>query len=385
MKSKWVAVVLAAVLYPGMQSSAQGIPPQSPAAQPGDQVSQPPRIPSLNSQLMKAVAAGQVEEVRALLTAGANTNGALMAAALYGQAEIFSILMDAGAPLAGGDFRGADCLRMALFSSNKKVRERTAKEQAHHLAEGKTAFQDGGGYNEIIKILLEHGVSAETPDEMGVTPLLVASMSGNEVAAGLLLEHGASADTENKTDGLTALQQAAWGGHGKIVELLLEAGASPDKADSEKKTPLLQAACAGSSEASVVLMGIGETKDVETFYNTHGHDYVRAVRALLKAGADPNLASKTDLTPLMITSAAGNLDIAKALLDAGADPNLRDRAGRTALMFAAKSEQPALVELLLSKQADPRAVALDGKTALSIAKGGKSRETVKLLQKSLKS
>ena len=181
-------------------------------------------------------------DVWALLTAGANPNLAMMVAALYGQAEIFSLLIDAGGALTGPENPGTRFLYDALYSSNKKVREKRAKEQEQRLAEGKTAFQDGGGYNEIIKILLEHGVPADSPDELGVTPLMIASMSGNEVAAGLFLEHGASADTENKTDGTTALQHAAWGGHGKIVELLLKAGASPDKADSNKTTSLLQAA-----------------------------------------------------------------------------------------------------------------------------------------------
>ncbi len=340
---------------------AQDAPPQAPAPPPSaEQAPQPPKIPSLNTQLVRAVAGGQVGDVRALLTAGANPNLAMMVAALYGQAEIFSLLIDAGGALTGPENPGTRFLYDALYSSNKKVREKRAKEQEQRLAEGKTAFQDGGGYNEIIKILLEHGVPADSPDELGVTPLMIASMSGNEVAAGLFLEHGASADTENKTDGTTALQHAAWGGHGKIVELLLKAGASPDKADSNKMTPLLQAACAGSSEASVLLMGTGEAKDVETFYYIHGQDYLQAVRALLKAGADPNLPNGMDITPLMIASAAGKLEIVQALLEAGADPNIRDKEGRTALMFAAKSGQPALVELLLSKKADPKAVALAG-------------------------
>ena len=383
MKCKWLAVVLAAVLFSGVRLSAQEATGQPPVPPPGEQVQETPPPPSLNRQLAQAVARGQVEEVSALLTAGADPQMPLRIAATYGQAEIFKLLVDHGARLTGPDNPGDDYLRMALYGSNKKVQERDAQNQAKRAAEGKVAIQNGGGYNEIIKILLEHGVPADSTNQLGFTPLMEASMWGNETAVSLLLEHGAKTDTELREEGGTALSGAAWFGFGKIVELLLKAGASPDAADSEKATPLLRASCAGSPAAMVLTSG-GKSEGYAYLMKVRGNEFGRAVRALIAAGANPNLGNKRDVTPLMASSLAGNLDIATALLDAGADPNLRDKEGRTALMFATKSGQPALVELLLSRKADPKAVALDGKTALAIAKGGKSRETIQLLQKSLK-
>ncbi len=399
MKGKWVAVFLAAVLFLGMRTGAQENPPQAPVPPPGEQVQETPPPPSLNKQLAQAVAQGRVDDVRTLLTAGANPNFALSIAAMNGQADSLKILIDAGAALTGQGNPGVRALSMAVYCSNKKVRERMAKRQAQRTAEGKTTGKDGGGYDEIIKLLLEHGVPTDFVDEQGVTPLWEASMYGNVTAVSLLLEHGASVDREIRGGGGTALFTAAQFGHGAVVELLLKAGASPDKMPSPpeteegaspdkeamfKSTPLLVASCGGEHIAFALAMG-GEAKNYEFMDSVTGGDYLQAVRALLKAGADPNLSNEKDVTPLMAASAAGKVEIATALLDAGADPNLRDKEGRTALMFAAKSGQPALVELLLSKRADPKAVALDGKTALSIARGGKSRETVQLLRKSLKS
>ena len=398
MKGKWLAVVLAAVLFSGMRFGAQESPPQAPAPPPGDQVQETPPPPSLNRQLYQAVAQGRADDVRALLTAGANPNNALFIAAMNGQAECLKILIDAGAALAGPENQGLLALSMAIFSSNNKMREGMGRRRAERLGKGLTAAQDGGGYDEIIKVLLEHGVPTDFVDEHGSTPLWEASMYGNVTAVSLLLEHGASVDREIQHGGGTALFTAAQFGHGAVVELLLKAGASPDKMPSPpgteegvspdkeamfKSTPLLVASCGGEHIAFALAMG-GEAKNYEFMDNVTGGDYLQAVRALLKAGADPNLPNEKDITPLMAASAAGKLEIVQALLDAGADPNLRDKEGCTALMFAAKSGQPALVELLLSKKADPKAVALDGKTALSIAKGGKSRETVKLLQNALK-
>jgi len=339
--------------------------------------------PSLNRQLIQAVARGQVDEVSALLTAGADPTWPLLIAAKNGQAEIFKLLMAHGARLTGTDNLGMRALGMALYSSNAQVQERDAKKQTPRWTENKGLGPNGGGHDEIIKVILEHGVPADSPNELGMTLLMEATMYGNEAAVTLLLDHGARVDAELKDGGGTALFHAAMLGHGTIVELLLVAGASPNKVDETKATPLLVAACSGNADASALALG-GEAKGYGFVDRIRGNEYGRAVRALLKANADVNAAGKREVTPLMAASVAGDLGIVASLLDAGANPNLRNPEGRTALMFAAKVGKAPLVELLLSEGADPKAVALDGKTALSFAKAGKSRETIRLLQKAIR-
>jgi hypothetical protein len=61
---------------------------------------------------------------------------------------------------------------------------------------------------------------------------------------------------------------------------------------------------------------------------------VRALRALVAAGADVNGADGAGTTPVMAAAAAGQTAALAVLADAGADLDVRDRLGRTALDLA---------------------------------------------------
>jgi ankyrin repeat protein len=54
------------------------------------------------------------------------------------------------------------------------------------------------------------------------------------------------------------------------------------------------------------------------------------VRALLKAGADPNFRTTDGETPLMAAARSGKVDVAKVLLAAGADINAKEAWGGSA-------------------------------------------------------
>lgn len=79
---------------------------------------------------------------------------------------------------------------------------------------------------------------------------------------------------------------------------------------------------------------------------------LRAVKRLLKAGADPNAKDDLGGTPLDDSVSKGPA-MAKALLEAGADPRLADDALGSTLTFTPPSDQAAVVKLLLDHGADP--------------------------------
>ncbi len=338
---------------------------------------------SLNNQLRRAVAIGQVQEVRALLLAGANPNVPLLQAAMWGQSGVFALLIESGAVLIGPDNQGQSALTATIYNSNPTIRKQNSVAQTARRAEGKLVFVDGGGYEEIVKLLLDRGVPTDALDTAGLTPLMNAAMSGNKTIVSLLLEHGAAVDTGSRDGRCTALLFAAWMGHGDIADLLLKAGASPDASDESKINPLLAAACAGSNEATALVMG-GKPKSIDSFSGIHGNGYGQVVRALIKGNADLDATGKTGVTPLMAASTAGDVAVVKALLDAGANPNLHEDKGRTALMFASHAGVPMVIEALLSKGADPKAVDEDGKTALTFAQVGKNQDAINLLKHALK-
>ena len=64
------------------------------------------------------------------------------------------------------------------------------------------------------------------------------------------------------------------------------------------------------------------------------------VRALLEAGADPNVANKGGFTPLYWATRAGHVDVVTVLLEAGADPNVANKGGFTPLYWATRARTP---------------------------------------------
>jgi ankyrin repeat protein len=102
-------------------------------------------------------------------------------------------------------------------------------------------------------------------------------------------------------------------------------------------------------------------------YHNHSKDKdvnVReAIRILLDAGADPNIADNAGKTPLIAN--AWDLEIAKLLLAHGANVNAQASDGFTPLLNAGTLE---LTRLLLEHGADPFAKTKSGDTALDWAK-----------------
>jgi len=77
------------------------------------------------------------------------------------------------------------------------------------------------------------------------------------------------------------------------------------------------------------------------------------VRALLKAGSDPNALTTSGATPLHFAAASGSVDAVNALLDKRADPNARESEwGQTPLIFAAAEDRADVIRALLKRGAD---------------------------------
>ena len=87
------------------------------------------------------------------------------------------------------------------------------------------------------------------------------------------------------------------------------------------------------------------------------------IRFLSDNGANPNLADKEGVTPLMISSRRGHLDGVIALLEAGARIDPITATGETPLIFAVHSRNIPLVRVLLANGANPDRTDNSGRSA----------------------
>ena len=80
-------------------------------------------------------------------------------------------------------------------------------------------FAAANGSVRSAAVLLENGADVETRDERGLTPLMVAAMSGYPEVIDFLLQHGADLDATGR-GGVTARTLAAEKNLNAIVKLL---------------------------------------------------------------------------------------------------------------------------------------------------------------------
>ncbi|OBT77083.1 hypothetical protein VF21_02890 [Pseudogymnoascus sp. 05NY08] len=130
-----------------------------------------------------------------------------------------------------------------------------------------------GGFEDIVKVLLENGTDAMLPDETGRTALSWAAEEGHMAVVMLLLEKGAEVESKDN-DGQTPLSFAAAKGHLKMVKLLLEKGADIESKDNDGQTPLSSAAAKGH----VAMVGLLEKAAGLTFDDSDDHTLLSNLR-----------------------------------------------------------------------------------------------------------
>jgi ankyrin repeat protein len=256
----------------------------------------------------------------------------------------------------------------------------------------------------------------------GLTALLVAARDGQRDAVSVLLDAGDDINQTSDTDHATALILALINGHYDLAQFLLEQGANPKLATSDGVAPLFalidvqwsphtwypQPVTANEHVAYLDLakellkrgadpnatiakrLWFRSFANDETWFDVEGSTpFLRAALAgdlaamqlLVEHGANPNLATKSDDTPLMAAAGIGwaaywtsnapsaRLDAVKFCLDHGANVNAKDVKGYTALHGAAFRGDNETVKYLISVGADIHATAKDGDTVADFANG----------------
>ncbi|KAE8976298.1 hypothetical protein PR003_g26439 [Phytophthora rubi] len=118
------------------------------------------------------------------------------------------------------------------------------------------------GCPEVVKALLDEGISINEAGIEGWTPLAIAAFEGHTSVVALLAERGASLNTQ-VSSGATALIIACGMGHLVTVDILLSNGALIDLASADHWTPLLVASRNNHHDVVALLLFRGAQVDLK--------------------------------------------------------------------------------------------------------------------------
>ena len=256
----------------------------------------------------------------------------------------------------------------------------------------------------------------------GLTALLVAARDGQLNAANAFLDAGGDVNQTSDTDHATPLILAVINGHYDLAKVLLDRGANPRLATTDGATalyavidvqwaphtwyaqPIIANEHIGYLDLASALLGHGADPNAaigrklwfrafandETWFDVESATpFLRAaiagdlaaMKLLVEHGANPNLATKSDDTPLMAAAGVGwaaywtqnapysRLDAVKYCLEHGAPLDAHDAKGYAALDGAAFRGDNEMVSFLIAKGADVHAKTKTGDTVADLANG----------------
>jgi uncharacterized protein len=405
-----------------------------------------------SSPLSEAATYGNTELIRMLLNAGADPNSpnqdgqtALMIIARTPNIEAARLLIERGADInATEHYRGQTALMWAaaqkqsamvqeLVKHGAQVNARSAVNnwERQVTAEPRAVYRPAGGLTPLLfaaregcaecaRHLAEAGADLNLPDPEGVTPLIAAVTNGHFDTAKYFVEKGVNV---NKFDvyGRTPLYEAVdqntlphggrpdWPSTDKttglqMMELLLKSGAYPDP-ELKLAQPYRFVATDRGRDGMLVT---GTTPLIRA---AKGMD-AAAIKLLLAAGAQIDLANSRDFLPIIVAAGVGSgendtrgwfntpdvqqrsIAALRALLDAGANIEAKGgQRGQPALHGAASWGWNDVVQFLVDRGAAINSKDARGMTALDAAlgraggngRGGQQTEghadTAKLIEK----
>lgn len=196
--------------------------------------------------------------------------------------------------------------------------------------QGKTAlfFAAEGGHTEVVKSLIEKGANVNVQQKTsGLTPLMMAAQLPNaaEIVT-LLIKAGSEANATNR-DGDFPLSLALKGQtDASTIKALLDGGADVDLITGHGEIPLMLAA--GSQSDDVVAMLADRTAKPRSkdfaLLNAALKGRASVAEILLKKGANPNAKDDRGYTVMFFASRSGDENLVRILEQAGA----KDRPAR---------------------------------------------------------
>ena len=208
---------------------------------------------------------------------------------------------------------------------------------------------------EMFRSLAAAGAAVDQRSAQGMTPLMVAAASGNDVGVEALLALSADVDARD-VDGMTALFHAVQRQEDSsaVLDMLISAGSDVDvRLARREATPLMDAALRGNTWAMRALLEAGADARARDFigwgtlhFAARSLGDTEPLDMLLSADVLVDARDSGGTTPLMVAAAYDDAPAVERLLEAGADPSLTDRTGRDALGYALLRKAKGCIPIL---------------------------------------
>jgi putative CocE/NonD family hydrolase len=279
---------------------------------------------AINYPLHEAVASGDIDKIKILLSEGADINGwdnrrftPLYRAVEAEKTEAVDFLLEAGADINAGV---SSPLYAAVYANNTALAKR----------------------------LIDHG--ADPHPSVYWSPLVQAAYSGNIEMIKLLIDAGADMNTGE----LRAWNMAIYEGREEVLDLLIQKGLIINTEDENGMTPLVVAVL---------------------------YDKTNIIEKLVDNGA--RIDHRNDLyefTALHYAARFGKRRSAEALIAHGANIAAKDKWDYQPIHWAAYHDRPNIIELLIAKGADVNAQTSLGQMPLQLAIPRKNTAAIEVLR-----
>ncbi|MEA3461003.1 MAG: ankyrin repeat domain-containing protein [Bacteroidota bacterium] len=238
---------------------------------------------------------------------------------------------------------------------------------------------------DAVLMLLKRSANPNAKAEGGMTALMFAAESGNELMVKMLVLNGADMELSYMEE-TTPLLIAVLNGHFDVVHFLLEKGADPDHQDIYHGSALLYAAAINNYEIADLLLFYGASDTIRDrdgntalmtavyFGNTETSD------VLLQNGLDPDGADKQKNTPLMVAAQQGDLPMSSLLLEYEAALERANKQNYTPLAHAIRFRQDSIAKLLIDSGANVNHQIKKSKNLYDLARQQGNASTLKLMK-----
>jgi ankyrin repeat protein len=313
----------------------------------------------------------------------AKNTKALFEAVKQGDIEQVKKLISEGADVNGRNSRSQNPLHCAARAGNEQIARLLIAEGADVNAsmgdEPWTPLLDAAnsGNAKVVKLLLEKGAKVDVGDSYGYTPLYYAIWSEDIESVKMLIAAGADINKRvNENDEYNAFFDAVWMDNADLVKILIDAGADVNyKANG--RTPLYHAIML--SDPNVARVFIGTSIDIPNLQKAAFEGNIDKVKEMVESGTDVNTKDEQGWTAAYWALSTGQKDVFEYLLNKGADINIKANDGLMLLNRASMRGFKEIVEQLIAKGVDVDVKDTDGRTPLQIAASGGHTDIVKLL------